>query len=115
MKFLKQFLVVFLLNAVALAIMAYIPGITIQSGIRGLLLITLLFTALNIFIKPILKFILSPIIILTLGLGLLLINAVILFILDLLTEQLTIQGVLPLMLATLLISAANFVIHIVKK
>ena len=95
--------------------MAYIPGITIQSGIRGLLLITLLFTALNIFIKPILKFILSPIIILTLGLGLLLINAVILFILDLLTEQLTIQGVLPLMLATLLISAANFVIHIVKK
>ena len=95
--------------------MAYIPGITIQSGIRGLLLITLLFTALNIIIKPILKFILSPIIILTLGLGLLLINAVILFILDLLTEQLTIQGVLPLMLATLLISAANFVIHIVKK
>ena len=95
--------------------MAYIPGVTIQSGIRGLLLITLIFTALNIFIKPILKFILSPIIILTLGLGLLLINAVILFILDLLTEQLTIQGVLPLMLATLLISAANFVIHIVKK
>jgi len=95
--------------------MAYIPGVTIQSGIRGLLLITLIFTALNIFIKPILKFILSPIIILTLGLGLLLINAVILFILDLLTEQLTIQGVLPLMLATLLISAANFVIHVVKK
>jgi len=95
--------------------MAYIPGVTIQSGIRGLLLITLIFPALNIFIKPILKFILSPIIILTLGLGLLLINAVILFILDLLTEQLTIQGVLPLMLATLLISAANFVIHVVKK
>lgn len=115
MKFLKQFFAVFLLNAAALALMSYIPGVVIESGIRGLALITLIFTALNIFIKPILKVILSPVIILTLGLGLLVVNAIILFVLDLLTEHLTIQGALPLILATLLISAANFVIHVVNK
>src|SRR3989344_1041377 len=94
---------VFLINAAGLALATYIPGFEIKNGIAGLAALTLIFTALNLFVKPLLKLILGPVIILTLGIALFFINALMLYLLDFLSENLTIQSTLTLLYATLLV------------
>src|SRR3989338_7194975 len=100
MKLFTRLAVIILANAAGLAIARYIPGFTIENGWRGLLALTLVFTVLNLFLKQFLKLLFGPLIIITLGLALFFINALILFILDLLSKNLTIQGTLPLLIAT---------------
>ena len=95
----------------------YITGVetpidltTIES-LRELLIASAALTAINLTLRPMLKLILSPLIILTLGLGLILINASTLFLLDYLMTSVTIGGLLPLLYATLLISAVNLIVR----
>ncbi|MCX7790599.1 MAG: phage holin family protein [Chloroflexaceae bacterium] len=74
-----QLLLRWLLTAVALAITAYIvPGITVegQTGIFAVLVMAVVFGFVNAFIRPLLKLLSCPLIILTLGLFTLVINAI---------------------------------------
>jgi len=96
-----------------------VPGFVLNANITALILIALILALLNFFLKPILTLILGPIIILTLGLGVLIVNALILYILataaahiDFLQGSIIIQNIPALFFATLIISAVNFVIHI---
>lgn len=93
----------------------FVPGVDLTSDLKGIAFITLVLTGLNIVVKPILKLILGPVIILTLGLGLIAVNALVIFILDMLSQGLMIQGTVALLLATLVIGAANFVFHLLFK
>lgn len=105
-----------LANAIAVLAAAYfVPDFQITANTRTLLQIALILTILNFFLKPLLKLFFAPFVVLTLGLGLIAINAVVLLVLDRLSESLTIQGVLPLLYATLIISFVNFVLHIFLK
>jgi putative membrane protein len=58
---------------------------------------------------------LGPIIIITLGLGAILVNAVILKVLDFLSPALSIQGLLALLYATIIVSVINLVFHFMTR
>lgn len=68
------------INAVVLIVADYfIPGFTLTKSIYQLAVISLLFTALNVILYPVLKFLFYPLIILTLGLFHIVISAILLW------------------------------------
>lgn len=92
-----------------------IAGFSIAPGLENLFVVAAIFTALYLFVRPLAKLILGPLIVLTLGLGILLINAGMLILLDFLSVRITIEGIVPLSYATLLITALNVFVSIVLK
>ena len=101
-----------IVNAIALILAArYVYGFSVGGGASGIIILAIIFTILNATLKPILKLLFGPLIILTLGVGLVLVNALLLFLLDFLSLNLMIEGAQALVLATLLISITNFVLH----
>lgn len=107
-------------NALALWVAnTYVPGFVLNGNWITLILIALTLAVLNFLLKPILTLVFGPIIILTLGLGLIVVNAIILYILpiiadhiDILRGSIIIQNIPALLLATLIISIINFIIHL---
>lgn len=103
-------------NALAFfALGSYVTGFYVATDIKDLLLLSAIFTVLYFILRPIVKLFLGPLIVLTLGLGLLVVNALMLILVDFLSPALTIGGVEPLILATLAISVLNFLLHISEK
>lgn len=99
-------------NSIAiLAANHFIPGFIFSGNFTALLLASLIFTAANLIIKPVLRLILTPFILLTFGLLIIGINAIFLYLLDILVKTLTINGIIPLLLATILIGLVNFLIN----
>ena len=116
MRFLAKILVAIAANAIGLWVAAaYIPGFVLTSDPKELIKIALILTLLNFIVRPILKLVLGPVILLTLGLGLIIVNALVLYILDKLSAGLTIESVLALFYATLLIGVINFIFHLIKR
>src|SRR5271170_3543305 len=85
------------------------PGFVLTAPWLGLILLGLTLTILNFLFKPILTLVLGPIIIITLGLGLIIVNAIILWLaaylshlpqLDFIHGSITIQTIPALLLAT---------------
>jgi len=93
----------------------YITGFIITGELKQLLMVVAIFTAINILLRPVLKLLLGPIIVLSLGLGLLVINALMLYLLDYFSENVTIQGIEPLAYATLIIGAVNVIISMAAR
>ena len=90
---LRVFLVSLGVLAVAFAIVAWLlPGVTISGGVTGYLWVSLLFAVINAFVGTLLRILTLPLIALTLGLLLILINAVLLAITDSLSSDLTIDS-----------------------
>lgn len=107
-------------NALALYLAdRLVPGFILQAGIFQLATIALILALLNFFLKPILMLMLSPLIFLTLGLGVVFVNVIVLWLLpivanhiDFLHGSITIQTIPALIFSTLIISAVNFIIHL---
>ncbi len=77
--FIRNFIIRLIINAIALAITASIlPGITIAGGTGTLLLVALVFGVVNAVVKPIIAILTCPMVILTLGLFILVINGLML-------------------------------------
>lgn len=113
MKFLSRFLFSIFSNLIAFVIAErYITGFIVTQELKQLLIVIAIFTVINTLIRPIFKLILGPIIILTFGLGILVVNALMLYLLDYFSENVTIQGLEPLAYATLIISAVNLIVSI---
>jgi putative membrane protein len=100
----------------------YVSGFVLTTPILGLILLGLTLTILNFLLKPVLTLVLGPIIIITLGLGLIIVNALILWFaaylshlpqLDFIHGSINIDSIPALILATLLISVVNFIIHLI--
>lgn len=96
-----------------------VPGFVMSGGWIIFLLVALVLAVLNFLLKPILTLILGPVIVLTLGLGVLVVNAVILWLLPIVTDHIdflrgsiTIQSIPALLFATLIVSIVNFIIHL---
>ncbi|MFA5098841.1 MAG: phage holin family protein [Candidatus Paceibacterota bacterium] len=103
-------------NVVALMAAAhFINGFTIEPGLNNLLLAAVVLTFINAIIRPIIKLIFTPIIFLTFGLGVLVVNTLMLYLLDKLLPSITITGILPLFYATLIISVVNLVVNFSAK
>lgn len=100
----------------------YVPGFVLHATLLQLAAIAFILALLNFLLKPVLMLLLGPIIVLTLGLGLILVNAIIVWLLpvvashiDFLKGSISIQPnefFTALLLATLIISAVNFIIHL---
>ena len=72
----RKLLLTFLINAFAVAMTAaFIPGISYTGGVRGLLLVTVVFAGVNLLIKPVLTLLSMPVEIATIGVFTVIINA----------------------------------------
>jgi len=111
-----RFLLVIVGNILALFLSAtYIEGFTLQGGLWGIVIVGLVFSVINILVKPVVKLLLGPLILLTFGLLIIVINMGMLWVTDLLLPQLSITSAGALFLATILIGLVNFVVHVVIK
>ena len=104
-------------NAVALVVAAYVVAgfnLNLQNLEAGLALIGV-FTVLNVVLKPILRFFLGPLVIVTFGLFNLVITGVILYVVDIYSQNLTITGLPALLYGTIIITAVNVLLHIIRR
>lgn len=112
-----RFLVRLLINAAALwAAAAFVPGI--HAGSVGSILATaLVFGLVNAFIKPVLKLLSCPMLVLTMGLFTFVLNALMLLLTSWLGGHLGIDfhvdGFVPAFLGALLVSIVSFVLSLV--
>lgn len=111
MKILQKFALLFIANAIALYLATlYVPGVTIPLKLEGFAVVVAALTLIHLFIRPLIRLALTPVIILTLGLAGILVNALTLYLLDLILPTVAINGLLPLFLTTLLVSVASTVL-----
>ena len=87
----------------------YIDGVHVAADWQALAIASLLFMGLHLLVRPILKLLFGPLIFLTLGIGLFLVDALLLYFLDILSPALTIDSVVALFLATLLLYVFSFI------
>ena len=90
-------------------------GIELTSVWEVLILVGVVLGLVNFFIKPILKFVTTPIRIITFGLATLLINMFLIWIVDVFFPELVINGLIPLFWTSLVIWAANSILLKFKK
>lgn len=116
MHFLARLIFYFFSNLIALmAAVYFIKGFEVSPGLSNFLLVAGVLTLINVFFRPILKLILTPVIVLTFGLGIFLVNALMLYLLDKVLINITITGTVPLIYATLIISLVNLIINFSAK
>lgn len=116
MKSLQRLIVSYISNFIAFIIASYtIPGFEVTNVFIDLLWLVAIFTLLNILIRPVIRSLLTPLIILTFGLFIVAINAGMLWLLDFLSLHITINGTLPLVYTTLIISLINIILSISVK
>ena len=121
MHWLLKVLIIVLGNALALWLANHwVPGFILSANLLQLLVIGFILAVLNFLLKPLFSLVLGPIILITLGLGIIIVNALILFLLpyvaghlDFLRGSITIQSIPALFLATIIISVINFIIHLI--
>ena len=106
MKLLLRFLVIAL--AVWL-VAAYVPGVTVREGLDSYLWIAAIFAAVNLLVKPVLKLLSFPLLLLTLGLFLIVINAALFGLTAWLTDRLSVDGIGPAVIAALIISVVTWI------
>ena len=100
----------FLVVAVAVwLVAAYVPGVVVREGIDSYLIIAAIFAAVNVVVKPVLKLLSFPLLLLTLGLFLIVINAAMFGLTAWLTDRLAVDGIAPAVIASLVISAVTWI------
>lgn len=112
MKLLYQILI----NAIAIKLAAlYIQGFSFTGDLVALAWTSVLIALANLFLKPVLKLITIPLILLTLGFFTIVVNMAILYVVDYLSPELTIATLQSLFLSTILFGVVNIIFSIFKK
>jgi putative membrane protein len=102
-----NWIVKFLLNGLAVVLTAYLlPGVTVEDYWSALL-VALVLSLANIFVKPILIILTIPITLVTLGLFLLVINALIILMVDYFVPGFFVDGFWWALLFSLILSLFN--------
>lgn len=97
------------INAAAFLVAGYfLPGFTVSGSITAFIALVLVFTLINIILKPLIKLVLSPLILITFGLFKLVIDGGILYIVDKYSENISISGLVTLFYATLIVAGFQF-------
>jgi putative membrane protein len=118
----KHFVLKTLVNAVAIWVAAWlVKGITLSGGTWGkqaltVIAVALIFGVVNWLIKPLVKFFSFPLFILTLGLITFVINALMLWLTSVASDQLKldfhVNGFLPALFGSLIISLVAWGLHL---
>jgi len=113
MRFLFYLLISWLLNAVVLAVVAWLFT-NIDRGTTGQLLgAAAIFGVLNTILKPLLRFVTFPLAVFTLGLAWFGVSMLMLDLTDWLSKGIDIHGFWTLVWATIAVWAVNFVIDVI--
>ncbi len=116
MGIIRGFSLMFLANAMALYLANIVlPEISISKTIEGFAITVATLTLINLLIKPIVRLALGPILLLTLGLGSILVNAVTIFFLDVLMPTITIGGLTNLLVVAAIVGMSNLVISLTAR
>ena len=100
-----KLIVKLLLSALSVIILANIlPGVSLQDPIKDALIVAVVLAILNVLVKPILVIFTLPITILTFGLFLLIVNAIIIYFADILIDGFTVDGVWWAIIFSILLS-----------
>ncbi|ULC59374.1 phage holin family protein [Flaviramulus sp. BrNp1-15] len=100
-----------LLNAIAVFVIAYfLNGVSVDSYITALIVAVVL-SVLNLLVKPILVILTLPITIITLGLFLLIINAIIILLADKLIDGFSVSSIWIAVLFSILLSILQSILH----
>ena len=106
-----RLLIRLLINAAALWVAAQlVDGIDLEGSVGGILLVALVFGLVNAFLRPVLRLLSLPVMILTLGLFALVINALLLWLTGALLDQLTVDGFIPALLGSIVVSIVSAVL-----
>lgn len=106
-----RFIIRILANSLAIYLAAYfVEGIKFEGGLKTLLLAGLILGLVNFFIKPILKTVSMPLIVLSLGLFTIVINMILLWVVTFFVSDLTISGIWAYFWGTIIISIINLVV-----
>jgi putative membrane protein len=96
-----------------LAATQVVPGVEYHGPWWGLLLVAAVFGLVNALVRPVVVLLTCPLVLLTLGLGLLLINGAMLGLTAWLAgDWLTVEGCVPAVLGALLISVVSFLFNL---
>lgn len=107
-------------NALALWVAdKFVPGFSLNGDWITIIIVAIILALLTFFLKPGLTLLFGPLIIITLGIGLIIVNAIILYLLQVVTQHIDflngsiiIQTIPALIFATLVVSIINYIIHI---
>ncbi len=106
-----KFLIRILLTAVAVVLLAkFLPGITVDGYVTAIIVAVVL-ALLNLIVKPILVILTLPVTIITLGLFLLVINAVIILLADSFVPGFGVDGFLIALIFSLLLSLLQTILY----
>jgi putative membrane protein len=107
----KNFLIRLFVNALALAAAAWLlDGIQMTGGFFDVLLVALVFGLLNAILKPILLFFSLPLILVTLGLFALVVNAVMLLLTARVLDDFDVSGFWAAVLGSIVISVVTMIL-----
>src|SRR3989344_7128744 len=110
------FLIRILGNSLALYLAYYfVPGFVVNGGWKEYFLAGAFLALLNLTVKPILKAISMPLIILTLGLFTLVINGLLLWTVDYIFDFVSIRDVTTLLYAVVVATIVNLIISVTAK
>ncbi|MEM9075604.1 MAG: phage holin family protein [Bacteroidota bacterium] len=110
-----SFILRLLLNALAVIILAYaLPGVGVDSFVTALI-VAIVLGVLNFLVKPLLVILTLPITIVTLGLFLLIINAIIILIAANFISGFRVDGVLWAIIFSVLLSILQSILHSLLK
>ena len=108
MKLIQRFALLFVANAIALYLATLlVDGVTIPLELQSFAVVVAVLTLIHLFIRPLIRIALTPLIILTLGLAGILVNALTLYLLDFILPTVSIAGLLPLFLTTIIVSITS--------
>ena len=109
------FIIRIIVNAVAIAITAFIlPGIEVRGGVVSYLIIGLIFGIINALVRPIVKLLTCPLIIVTLGLFILVINGAMLMLTGAISgDRLFVDGWLSAILGGIIMGVVNVILEAV--
>lgn len=102
-----------IINALALWVAAWaVPGVTLQGDLWELFVVAIIFGLVNALIRPVVRFLALPLLVLTLGLLTFVINAFMLWLTAALTESLVVTGFWPAFWGALVVSVVSFVLSL---
>ena len=115
-----KFILRWVINAVAIFLaIQFVPGISLQGGWMGVIWLALIFGLVNAFLRPLLKLLTCPLILLTLGLFTLLINTFLFWLTGQIGQffgiNITIAGFWPAFLGGLVVTIVSVLMTLILK
>jgi len=112
MKLVSRAVFAIVANAIALFVAGYfIEGFTVANDLVSLAIAGAILAALNLFLRPLLKLFFGPLMVLTLGLFSIVVSGLLLYILDIVSAAVTIEGYTALLLGAIIVGVVNAVLH----